>query len=136
MSKKKIAYCGDVCSFCPRYVATQSGSEEELKKVAILLEKIGWRSETLPPKKVECLGCQDIEVCEYDVKECCIAQNIPNCGKCPKYPCPKIERAFEISATNMARFRMILTEREFATFMRAFFWKKANLDAEKNTINE
>ena len=33
MSNKKIAYCGDCCIYCPRYIATLSGSSKKLNEV-------------------------------------------------------------------------------------------------------
>ena len=127
----KLAYCGDVCNLCPRYIATLSGKEEELNKVAILLKKVGWRDEIKPPEEMICHGCQDIEVCEYDVKDCCIEKKIENCGKCPKYPCPEIKRAFEITETNTKKFRKILSKEEYETFYNAYFLKKEHLDREQ-----
>ena len=109
----KLASCGDVCNLCPRYVATLSGNKEELKKVAILLKKVGWRDEIKPPEEMICHGCQDIEQCEYDVKECCMEKKIENCGRCTIYPCSKIENAFEITEVNAEKFKKILSKEEY-----------------------
>ena len=71
----RLAYCGDDCSICPRYVATLSGSKDQLKKAAELSKKVGWSLEKTAPEEFICHGCQDIESCEYNVKECCIEKN-------------------------------------------------------------
>lgn len=127
----KLAYCGDVCSLCPRYIATLIGKKEELSEVAILLKKVGWRDEIKPAEEMLCHGCQDIEVCEYDVKDCCKEKKIENCGKCSKYPCPKINKAFEITKLNAVKFKKILAKEEYELFYKAFFLKKEHLDMEQ-----
>ena len=34
----KLAYCGDYCNDCPRYIAILSGSEEKLRETAFLMK--------------------------------------------------------------------------------------------------
>jgi len=131
MSTKKIAYCGDCCAFCPRYIATLSGSGEKIKDVAFLMKKVGWRYNLDDPEKMKCEGCQDVEKCEYGVKECCIERNIENCGKCIDYSCSKIEKAFEITEINAEKFKKILSKEEYDLFRKAFFLKKENLEIER-----
>ena len=130
MATKKIAYCGDNCSYCPKYSANLIGSRKELKDVAILMKKVGWRYNLDDPEKMKCEGCQDVEECEYGVKECCIEKNVENCGKCVDYPCSKIENAFEITERNVEKFKKILSKEEYDVFKIAFFQKKENLEKE------
>ena len=130
----KLAFCGDVCNYCPRYIATLSGNEEELNKVAELMKKVGWPYNLEDPKKMKCRGCQDVKSCEYIVKECCIERKVKNCGKCVSYPCVKIEKAFEKTQRNSESFKNILSNEEYVIFRKAFFLKKYNLDmVKKNT---
>ena len=128
----KLAYCGDLCNYCPRYVATLSGNEEELKKVSKLMKKVGWSYNLEEPEKMKCLGCQDVKSCEYNVKECCIERKLKNCGNCISYPCVKIEKAFEKTQNYAKNFKSILSPEEYEIFRKAFFLKKLNLDKVKN----
>ena len=127
----KIAYCGDNCVYCPKFIATLSGSKEKLHQAAVLMSKVGWRYNLEDPEKNKCNGCQDVEECEYDVKKCCIERKIENCGKCSNYPCPKIEKAFEITEKNTEKFKNILSKEEYDLFRKAFFLKKENLEKER-----
>jgi len=128
--KIKLAYCGDNCSKCPRYVATLSGDIEKLKESAILMKKAGWGRDMSDIEGLKCLGCQDIESCEYGVKECCIERGIENCGQCVNYPCAQISKAFEITRGYAENFKSILSKEEYNIFHEAFFLKKENLDNE------
>ena len=131
ISTKKIAYCGDNCAYCPKYSANLIGSREKLKDVAVLMKKVGWRYNLDDPEKMKCEGCQDVEDCEYGVKECCIEKNIENCGKCVDYPCPLIESAFKITDENIEKFKKILSKEEYELFQIAYFQKKENLEKER-----
>jgi len=51
-----IAYCGLDCSKCDGYLATQSGNDEELIKVAIKWSKL-YRAD-VKPEYVVCDGCR------------------------------------------------------------------------------
>lgn len=131
MSTKKLAYCGDCCNYCPRHNATLSGNKQEIKDVAILWKKIGWPYNLENPEKMKCQGCQDIEKCEYGIKECCIERNIENCGKCVDYPCSIVEKAFKITEGYAKNFKSILSKEEYDVFHKAYFLKKENLDKER-----
>jgi len=131
MPTNKIAYCGDNCTFCPKYSANLIGSRKEKINIAILMKKVGWRYNLEEPKKMKCRGCQDVEECEYGVKECCIERNIENCGQCIDYPCSKIEKAFEITEINVEKFKNILSKEEYEIFRKAFFLKKEYLEKER-----
>ena len=132
----KLAYCGDCCNDCPRYIATLSGSKEKLRETALLMKKVGWTRDIDHPEKSKCHGCEDVELCEYRVKECCIEQDINNCGECSDYPCVKIQKAFEITQDNSEKFKMILSEEEYKMFNKAFFLKKKNLDNIRKGLKE
>ena len=128
----KLAYCGDVCNLCPRYKATINESEEVFEELTELMVKVGWNLDKIDePEKLKCLGCQDIEKCEYGVKECCIEKKISTCGQCSVYPCSQIKNAFEITKDYAEKFKKILTKDEYAMFNEAFFLKKENLDKQR-----
>lgn len=124
----KLAYCGDLCNECPRYIATLKNDYDEFKKVAFLMKKVGWRYDLDVVENMRCNGCQDVENCEYSVKECCLEKNINSCGECTVYPCLKLNQAFKITRANTEKFKTILTKEEYNIFARAFFSKQANLD--------
>ena len=130
MRKIKLAYCGDDCSKCPRYVATISGDIEKLKESAMLMAKAGWERDTDDLEGLKCSDCQDVESCEYGVKECCLEKQIDNCGQCVSYPCSLINEAFEITRGYADNFINILSKKEYEIFHEAFFLKKENLDNE------
>jgi hypothetical protein len=125
----KIAFCGDDCSFCPRYNATLNQNEHKLREIAILWKTIGWRENIDPPETLVCYGCDTFNgTCEYNVRECCIEKNNENCGKCESYPCDRIENAFEITRNNVEKYKDILSKEDYEIFVKAFFSKKDNLD--------
>ena len=92
------------------------------------MKKAGWRYDLETPENMKCRGCQDVEKCEYDVKECCIDKKINNCGECNDYPCSKINKAFEITRINTEKFKDIFTSEEYEMFNKAFFLKEKNLE--------
>lgn len=124
----KLAYCGDRCEFCPRYLATLSNDKDELKRVAILMKQAGWPHDFTNLDNNKCTGCEDINNCEYGLKECCTEMEVQNCGECPQYPCEKVKRAFEITDENAITFKNKFTKKEYETFNKAFFMKKKYLD--------
>lgn len=123
-----LAYCGNCCDLCPRYKATESGNIEDLKKVAILMKKVGWFFNLNNPEKMKCTGCQDINPCEYSIKECCIDRGIKNCSECNNYPCEKIRIAFKKTKKNAQKFKTLLSKEKYEIFNKAFFMKKENLE--------
>jgi len=50
--KTAMGYCGNVCDYCPRYIASQSGDKDKLTKVAILWHKAGALPKILPPEEI------------------------------------------------------------------------------------
>ena len=100
-----IAYCGIDCSKCKSYLATQSGSSDELAKVAKNLEKI-YRAE-VAPEYVICDGCKADKRHSFfcsnkcKMRQCCIDKNYNSCIECPDFPCKELE--FELNNTPEAR---------------------------------
>lgn len=100
-----IAYCGIDCSKCPSYIATQSGSSEELAKVA---EKLAKRySAEVKPEYVICDGCKADKRHSYfctnscKMRTCCIKKKYESCIECIEFPC--IELQFELDHTPEAK---------------------------------
>ncbi len=131
MSTKNIAYCGDNCAYCPKYSANLIGGKKKKREVALVMKKVSWRYNLDEPERMRCEGCQDVEICEYGIKECCIEKKVENCGKCVDYPCPTIEKAFEITEKNVERFKKILSSEDYEIFRKAYFLKKENLEKER-----
>jgi hypothetical protein len=50
----RTRFCGDDCDACPRYIATQSNDMEQLKKLAVLWHKVGYRNKIVPPEELAC----------------------------------------------------------------------------------
>jgi hypothetical protein len=48
--RARIGFCGDVYSECPRFIATQHNSNEELETVAELWFRLGYRDRIVNPK--------------------------------------------------------------------------------------
>ncbi len=105
-----------------------SGDKEKLIEAMKLSKKVGWNLEKNDPELFKCTGCQDVESCEYNIKECCLEKKIDNCGQCESYPCSKMDKAFEITAWYAEKFKNILTPEEYEIYHDAYFLKKENLD--------
>jgi len=97
-TKTMIAYCGLDCLQCPGFIATKSGDEEALKKVA---EE--WSKEyggNITVDDVRCNGCQSAEgpwmshcaVCQ--MRACGIEKGVENCAHCDDYACDKLTEFF------------------------------------------
>ncbi len=127
-----LGYCGDNCIKCPRYLATVNGSQSELKNVALLWVKIGFRDNTENLEDLKCYGCNSSKFCAYeDIRECCLGKKVDNCGKCPYYECKKISSVFRKTELLAEKCEKLLSKEEFNSLDKAFFQKKANLNKEK-----
>ena len=128
MSVLKLSPCGDDCNYCPRYLATQSGDEENLKEVAVLWRTIGWRSAETPPAEMKCNGCPSVQSCGLGIKDCIINRGIGSCGECPDYPCKRMKKIFENNIREAGICREHIPEKDRNLFQRAFWDKKKRLD--------
>ena len=124
-----IGVCGDNCSYCPRYVATQEKSHEALKKVQELWVRLGLRDLHFPVQALACSGCKPENKCAYsEVRACAYGKGIENCGLCHRYPCELIRTVFEKLKVLQSQASRICTSEEIAALERAFFSKQKNLD--------
>ena len=125
----ELAYCGDDCNLCPRYIATQNNSIEKLKEVAVLWKKAGWRENVVPPEDMVCHGCNTERKCIYDdIKKCALEKGIDNCGFCLDYPCGKIENVFAQTEIYVKLCKENCSKEEYELLNKAFFLKKQNMD--------
>ena len=90
-----IAYCGIDCSKCDSYLATQSGSDEELAKIADKLSKL-YHAE-VRPEYVVCDGCKEGARHSYfcsnmcAMRKCCVEKHYETCIECGDFPCADLQ---------------------------------------------
>jgi hypothetical protein len=132
-----IGACGDNCSFCPRYIATQNRNATDLEKVKELWVRLGLRHATFPARDLACLGCKPNDKCAYsELRACAHEKGIDNCGLCDAYPCKLINKAFERSEELRSHAAHVCRPEEMDTLHKAFFSKKRNLDQIHNDMNQ
>ncbi len=132
-----IGICGDNCSYCPRYIATQNRSAEELEEVKELWVRLGLRDPVFPAQDLACFGCKPENKCAYsELRICASEKGFDNCGLCDGYPCKLINDVFE--KTEKLRFHAtcVCTHEEMDTLYKAFFSKRRNLDQIHREIND
>jgi hypothetical protein len=124
-----IAICGDACLYCPRYLATKNGSDNELEEVKELWVRLGLREPAFPARDMACCGCRPENKCAYSgIRNCAHEKGIENCGLCQVYPCELINAVFERSEELSSLAARICTSEEMGTLHKAFFSKRRNLD--------
>ena len=121
---EKITLCGDNCLACPRYNAH---CETELRALAELWHRVGWRDHVVAPEKMTCSGCGSRKACTYQLVECTQAHRVEKCNQCAEFPCGKINAMLERSAAYQRRCREVCTAAEYAALEKAFFDKENNL---------
>ncbi len=119
-----ITLCGDNCIECPRYNAH---SELELREVAELWQKVGWRDKVVSNEEIRCTGCSSHKQCTYKLVECIEIHNVQKCNQCSEFPCNRIKDMLKRSAEYQNKCREICTKQEFSTLKKAFFNKESNL---------
>ncbi|HXE98534.1 MAG TPA: DUF3795 domain-containing protein [Dongiaceae bacterium] len=124
-----IGICGDNCSFCPRYLASQNGDVKELENVKELWVRLGLRDPDFPAQDMACSGCSPENNCAYsEVRACAYEKGIDNCGLCQVYPCKLLNVVFEKSEKLRSQAARFCTPEEMDAFHKAFFSKRQNLD--------
>lgn len=124
-----LGVCGDDCSLCPRYLATRSYDIEQLKKVASLWYRAGFRDNLVQAEEIACYGCKSAKECAFeDLKNCAKDRKINNCGLCQDYPCRAIKKVFGQIKTVSEECRIKCSDAEFQQLQNAFFLKKERLD--------
>lgn len=120
----KISLCGDNCLECPRYNAK---NEEELRAVAELWYKVGWRDCVVSNEEIACHGCSSHKQCTYQLVECVKVHGVTKCNQCNEFPCMKIENVLERSAEYKRKCKELCSEQEYIILEKAFFEKEKNL---------
>ncbi len=122
---EKIALCGDDCLSCPRYNAH---TEEELRNIAQLWHKLGWRDRVVSDEEIACAGCSSHKSCTYGLVECTGRHGVQKCNQCAEYPCGRISEMLRRSAEYREKCRALCTEQEYTALCKAFFNKESNLN--------
>jgi hypothetical protein len=129
---QKISCCGDVCSECPRYIATQADDKDSLIRFAELWFRLGFRPKVIDPEEIKCHGCNKEMTCSNGIIDCKHLKNIDNCGECDHYPCERTMSVF-VKTDNTRKISMEkCSESEYAMLDRAFFKKREILTAINN----
>lgn len=121
---EQITLCGDNCLECPRYLAK---TDAELKKVAELWYRIGWRDTIVLVDEIKCSGCSSHKNCTYHLVECVKENGVEKCNQCSKFPCDKIETMLKRSHDYQEVCRKLCTEKEYTMLEKSFFNKEENL---------
>jgi hypothetical protein len=127
--KQVISICGDVCSECPRYLATLANDHDELQRVAELWFRLGFRDKVVSLEEIKCKGCHTQKQCGYGLTGCKNLTGLANCGECLLFPCEKFDLVFEKTEKGDELCKTRLNALEYAQFKRAFFLKKEILSA-------
>ncbi|MBQ3515399.1 MAG: DUF3795 domain-containing protein [Lachnospiraceae bacterium] len=122
--KEKITLCGDNCIMCPRYNAN---TNEELKAVAELWYKVGWRNTIVSNEEIACTGCSSHKSCTYNLIECTKEHHVSKCNQCSEFPCKKIDDMLMRSAKYKEKCIEMCTKQEYDILCKAFFDKENNL---------
>lgn len=123
-TNQKISFCGDVCTECPRYVATMANDNNALKSFAELWFRLGFRSKVADPEEMKCFGCNREKVCSNGINNCNHLETIINCGECNTFPCEKINAVFEKTETAYKTSKDKCSEIEYDVLKKAFFMKR------------
>ena len=94
-----IAYCGIDCSKCESYLATRSGKDDDIVRVAKKLSE-RYRSD-VKPEYVICDGCKVGERHSFfctnscKMRQCCITREFNSCIECEDFPCKELQFELE-----------------------------------------
>ncbi|MBC5715492.1 DUF3795 domain-containing protein [Roseburia sp. BX1005] len=92
--KERITLCGDNCIECSRYNAH---SEAELKRVAELWYRVGWRDKVVTNEEITCSGCSSHKAGTYGLVDCIMKHSVEKCNQCEAFPCDNIMDMLERS---------------------------------------
>jgi hypothetical protein len=123
-----ISLCGDICSECPRYIATQANDYARLKEIATLWFRLGFRSEIVSEEEIKCYGCSKTKPCSYNINTCEHIRDLNNCGECKFYLCAKMQFVFEKTDKVDEVCKINCTPDEYIQMKKAFLSKREILD--------
>jgi hypothetical protein len=121
---KIISACGDICSECPRYIATKNNDNNKLQKLAELWFRLGFRDRIVNAEELKCDGCKKDKFCSHNINNCEKIRNITNCGECDDFPCEKINLVFEKNEKQKLNCLQKCTKPEYEQLSKAFLMKK------------
>ena len=121
---EKITLCGDNCIECPRYNAH---NEDELRKVAELWYRMGWRDSVISNEEIACTGCKENKKCTYDLFGCTKEHNVQKCNQCNEFPCKRIKDMLEKTKLYQKNCKEVCSEEEYKVLEKSFFEKESNL---------
>ena len=124
MDDVKISICGDICSECPRYIATKNNDITELEKIAELWYRLGFRCKIVNPEELKCSGCGKDKFCNHNLTLCEHLDAINNCGECDNFPCDKINLVFQKTDKVNEVCKIKCSESEYKKFYKAFLMKR------------
>lgn len=119
-----ISFCGNNCSSCPRYKATQANDNERLEQLAELWFRVGFRDKIVSANEMRCNGCTVETNCSYKINNCKHRGNNNNCGECDFFPCDKISIAFEKANVYKMSCKLKCTDNELFILEKSFFSKE------------
>ncbi len=122
--KNMITLCGDDCSKCPRYLAQ---TEAELKVVAELWYRVGWRNTVVSCDEIRCNGCSADKKCTYGLVDCTKSHNVEKCSQCVNFPCDTIKDMLRRSEEYRKICLKVCTDEEYSQISEAFFNKFENM---------
>lgn len=121
---EKITLCGDDCNECPRYHAK---SDSELKAVAELWYRVGWRDHIVSNEEIKCSGCSSHKSCTYQLVKCIQEHNVNKCNQCGQFPCDKIKVMLVRTEESKKICKTLCSKSEYEQLNKAFFYKEKNL---------
>ncbi len=130
-----ISLCGDTCSECPRYVATQHNDIVRVQELAELWHRLGFRQEVVSVEEISCNGCSKTKPCSCNINTCGHVRNLNNCGECAHYPCAKINEVFAKTDIVNERCRTQCSPEKYAQLQKAFLMKRETLDKINSETN-
>lgn len=129
--RKIIAYCGNVCTSCPRFLATFNNNREQLQAVRNLWVKTELRDESVIAEDLKCRGCTSATHCRHGIRECAQSKKVQTCAECGDYPCSKLNLAFDRTAEFAHECKGNCTPEEYSSMDESMFQKKSTLDKQK-----
>lgn len=124
-----ISFCGDICSLCPRYIATQKNDENELAEVAELWYRLGFRDTVVNNQDIRCDGCNRNKKCKYNITSCKYLGDNKNCGECEHFPCEIINIVFKRTGQFATTCLNKCPEQQYEQLFKAFYMKEEILTA-------
>ena len=101
--EKMIAFCGNICTECPAFLATMKNDDYERKKIAEIWQKR--YNPNIKPEDINCDGCLSksgrlfyyCKTCK--IRACGIEKDLKNCAYCDDYMCEELHRFFGLEPT-------------------------------------